>query len=84
MGHKYSDVRFANVVKAGLAGTRLHVKVGTHPASYANMIGRNRPPKVGDFLFLENEVEGGKPLRVRCDQIKDLGHGDILYYVELM
>jgi len=72
------------MANAGLAGTRLHVKVGTHPASYANMIGRTRPPKVGDLLLLENELEGGKPLRVRCDEIKDCGYGDILYYMELM
>jgi hypothetical protein len=60
---------------------RLHVKVGTYPAYFADVVLKKKPPKVGDCLELKKD--SGKPIRVRCTLIKNLGENDILYFMEL-
>ncbi|MFA5366256.1 MAG: hypothetical protein WC325_13830 [Candidatus Bathyarchaeia archaeon] len=60
---------------------RLHVKVGTHPAYFADVILKKKQPKVGDCLELKKD--GSKPICVRCTLIKNLGENDVLYFMEL-
>ena len=58
---------------------KLHIKLGTHSASFIN-IPLKIPPIVGQRLEFKNEE---RMIRVRCHLIKDLGNNDLLYYMEL-
>jgi hypothetical protein len=60
----------------------LHVKVGTLPAYYAEIVRKKKPPKVGECLQLKSELKNGEPIWVRCALIKDLGDGYLLYFME--
>ena len=60
---------------------RLHVKIGTLPATYVYTRKRN-PPRVGDVIEARELEPGIKSIRIRCTQIKDL-NGDALYYMDL-
>jgi len=63
---------------------KLHVKVGTHPAYFADVVRKKKPPKIGASLELKDEQRNGKPIRVCCHAIKNLGNDDILYFMERM
>lgn len=78
------DRDFASLVRKELTNTRIRVRIGSLPACFMNMIGREKLPEVGEILELENTLENGKPLRVQCWLIKDMGNGDFLYYMEMM
>ena len=60
---------------------KLHVKVGTHPAYFASVVRKRKPPKVGEQLIIRDEY--GREIRVLVDEIKDLGFSTV-YFMELM
>jgi hypothetical protein len=64
---------------------KLHVKVGTMPAEYADALRLRNAPQVGDFFWLKRDSkwQGLSKVMVKLDQIKDLG-GDLLYFVSMV
>lgn len=58
--------------------TKFHVKIGTYPATFIKV--PYKTIEIGQYLELK---ENNKTTRIRCTLIKNLGSGDILYYMEL-
>lgn len=69
---------------------RLHVKIGTHPGSYGKAMRLRKPPVIGQSFNLKLEFASdiamyGRPVVfVSVDEIKELGPGELLYFVHLV
>jgi hypothetical protein len=65
---------------------KIRVKVGTMPATYANAVRLRKPPVKGQRIVLKalyNTDIGmfGQRFRVQIDEARDMGGGELLYFV---
>lgn len=58
----------------------IYIKIGTHPATYMQVVHMRKPPAIGDSICVkEDDKPGTKPHSVLIDDIKTV-HGQVLYF----
>ena len=65
---------------------RLHVKIGTQPGTYVQLLKPRRRPREGEVIQIRRLEPGERPFSVRVDEEREIGtpaRPDLLYLVSM-